>query len=78
MTTLGWMAIVGIACFALGWILCDLATVEKKVVLNVKKQKVKGTGNTLDAVIDVDIEEKKERKGLRNLFKRRKLRRNSQ
>ena len=62
--------------FIIGYILKDLLTVEKKTVINVKKQKVKGTGNSLDAVIDVEVEEKKERKKLTDIFKRRKLRKN--
>jgi len=69
--------IVFISGFIIGYILKDLLTVEKKTIVNVKKQKVKGTGNTLDAVIDVEVEEKKERKGLINWFKQRKLRKNS-
>ena len=62
--------------FIIGYILKDLLTVEKKKVINVKKQKVKGTGNSLDAVIDVEVEEKKVRKKLTDIFKRRKLRKN--
>jgi len=62
--------------FIIGYILKDLLTVEKKTVINVKKQKVKGTGNTLDAVIDVEVKEKKVRKKLTDIFKRRKLRKN--
>jgi len=62
--------------FIIGYILKDLLTVEKKTVINVKKQKIKGTGNTLDAVIDVEVEEKKVRKKLTDIFKRRKLRKN--
>ena len=67
--------IVFLAGFALGYILCDLLTTERKVVVNVKKQKVKGENNVFDAVVDVQIDEKKERKGIVNWLKDRKLQR---
>jgi len=68
--------IVFLLAYFLGYMTKDLLTIERKTVLNVKKQKVKGRGNSLDAVIDVEIEEKKERKKLTDIFKRRKLRKN--
>jgi uncharacterized membrane protein YciS (DUF1049 family) len=68
--------ILFLAGFALGYILCDLLTTERKVTVNVKKQKVKGEGNVFDAVIDVDVDQKKERKSFFKRLKDRKLRKN--
>ena len=68
--------IVFLAGFIIGYVIKDLLTIERKTEVNVKKQKIKGTGNTLDAVIDVEVEEKKVRKKLTDIFKRRKLRKN--
>ena len=68
--------IVFLAGFIIGYVIKDLLTIERKTEVNVKKQKIKGTGNTLDAVIDVEVQEKKVRKKLTDIFKRRKLRKN--
>ena len=70
--------IVFLAGMFIGYIIKDSLTTERKVVVNVKKQKVKGENNVFDAVVDVQIDEKKERKGIVNWLKDRKLRRNSQ
>lgn len=71
-----WLLITFLSGFALGWILCDVATIERKVEVNIKKQKIKGEGNTLEAVTDIEVQEKKQDKKLFNWFKRRKLRKN--
>lgn len=63
-----WYIITGLVCFVLGYITKDLLTVEKKIEVNVKKQKVKGRGNKLDSDIDVEVEEKRESK---RLFKKK-------
>ena len=55
--------------FIIGYITKDLLTIEKKIEVNIKKQKVKGEGNSLDADIDVTVDEKKEKK---RLFKKKK------
>lgn len=56
--------------FIIGYIVKDLLTIEKKVVVNVKKQKIKGEGNQIDTDFDIEIQEaKKER---RKLFNRKK------
>ena len=48
--------------FALGYIAKDLLTIEKKVEVNIGKQKVRGKGNKMDTDYDVQVEEKKERR----------------
>ena len=50
--------------FALGYIAKDLLTIEKKVEVNIGKQKVRGKGNKMDTDYDVQVEEKKERRKL--------------
>ena len=50
--------------FALGYIAKDLLTIEKKVEVNIGKQKVRGKGNNMDTDYDVQVEEKKERRKL--------------
>jgi hypothetical protein len=66
-----------LAGFILGYVVKDLLTVEKKTTVNVRKQKVKGEGNVFDAVIDVNVDEKKEPSKLRKWLERRKLRKNN-
>jgi uncharacterized membrane protein YciS (DUF1049 family) len=70
--------IVFLAGMFIGYILKDLLTTEQKVQINVRKQKIKGDNSSIDAVVDVEVENKKERKGLFNRLKDRKLRKNSQ
>ena len=59
-----------------GYILKDVLTTERKVTVNIKKQKVKGENNTLEAVTDIEVDEVDKRKGLFSNWKGRKLRRN--
>jgi uncharacterized membrane protein YciS (DUF1049 family) len=76
MSTFTVIVISFLAGFALGYILCDLLTTERKVTVNIKKQKVKGENNTLEAVTDIEVDQKKERKGFFKRLRNRKLRKN--
>lgn len=55
--------------FIIGYIVKDLLTIEKKVVVNVKKQKIKGEGNQIDTDFDIEIKEAKKERF--KLFKRK-------
>lgn len=57
--------------FILGYITKDILTIEKKIDVTIKKQKVKGENNRLEADVSVQVEEKKQRKGLFSKLKRR-------
>ena len=57
--------------FIFGYITKDILTIEKKIDVTIKKQKVKGENNKLDADISVQVEEKKQRKGLFSKLKQR-------
>jgi len=68
--------LVFLAGFIIGYIVKDLITIEKKVEVSINKQKVRGKGNTLTSDMEVQVDEKKERKKLTDIFKNRKLRTN--
>jgi hypothetical protein len=55
--------------FAVGYIVKDLITVEKKIDISIGKQKVRGKDNVMDNDYDVNVDQKKQRK---RLFKRNK------
>lgn len=76
MNTLTVIIISFLSGFVIGYITKDLLTIEKQVQVNIKKQKVKGENNVLDAVVDVEVQEEEKNKGLFKWFKNRKLRRN--
>lgn len=59
--------------FILGYITKDILTIEKKIDVTIKKQKVKGENNRLEADVSVQVEEKKQRKGLFSKLKERKF-----
>ena len=68
--------LVFLAGFIIGYIVKDLITIEKKIDVSINKQKVRGKGNTLTSDMEVQVDEKKERKKLIDIFKNRKLRTN--
>jgi|AntRauMFilla1563_2_1112583.scaffolds.fasta_scaffold20108_1 uncharacterized membrane protein YciS (DUF1049 family) len=65
--------IIFLAGFIIGYIVKDLLTVERKSVIHIKKQKIKGDGNEMEAVVDVAMEEEKRPGLLTRIFKKRKL-----
>lgn len=57
-----WFYIIAVLVgFIIGYIVKDILTVERKIEVNVKKQKIKGDGSSIDADFDIDIQEKKKR-----------------
>jgi len=57
--------------FIIGYVTKDITTIEKKITVNVRKQKIKGEGNQLDSDFDIDINETKERFKLFNRKKKK-------
>lgn len=79
MSTFASHLIVFLIGFAIGYITKDQLTVEKKVEVHIKKQKVRGENNVLDAVVDVQVDEqvKVKKRRIRNWFKKRSISNNN-
>ena len=79
MSTVASPVIVFLIGFAIGYITKDQLTVEKKVEVHIKKQKVRGENNVLDAVVDVQVDEqvKVKKRRIRNWFKKRSISNNN-